>query len=206
MRYTLNIQPVIPFTLNQDWNLITRTIIPYIYAESPIPGGKSKSGLSDITQSFFLSPSKPVGGYILGVGPVFRYPSATDSALGGEKWGAGPTGLIFRQDGPWTYGMLVNHLWSFAGDSNRSKLNATFIQPALAYNFKTATTVALSSESLYDWEAGQWIVPINLNVAQMLNIGKQPVRALIGTRYYAESPPGGPDWGLRFQLVFPFPK
>ena len=206
MRYTLNVQPVIPFSLNKDWNLITRTILPYIYAESPEPGVKSKSGLSDITQSFFFSPSKPVGGYILGAGPVFRYPSATDKALGGEKWGAGPTALVFRQEGPWTYGMLVNHLWSFAGSSSRNELNATLLQPALAYSFPTATTVSLSSESLYDWEARQWTVPINLNVSQMLMFGKQPVRLQLGGRYYAESPPGGPEWGMRFQVLFPFPK
>ena len=206
MRYTLNIQPVIPFTLSDDWNLITRTIIPYIYAESPTPGGKNRSGLSDITQSFFFSPSKPVGGYILGAGPVFRYPSATDSALGGEKWGAGPTALVFRQDGSWTYGMLANHLWSFAGSSSRAELNATFIQPALAYTFPTSTTVALVSESLYDWKGSQWTVPINLNVSQMLKIGEQPVRLQIGPRFYAEGPEGKPDWGMRFQVLFPFLK
>jgi len=96
MRYTLNVQPVIPFTMNEDRNLITRTIIPYIYAESPTPDGKSKSSLSDITQSFFFSPSKSVNGFILEAVLVLRYPTATDSALGGEKWSAGPTGLVFR--------------------------------------------------------------------------------------------------------------
>ena len=205
-RQTLNIQPVIPFSLNTDWNLITRTIVPLIVAESPVAGGQTKRGLGDITQSFFFSPKEPVNGYIVGVGPVLRYPSASDSALGGGKWGAGPTGLVFRQDGTWTYGILVNHLWSVAGKSDRSKLNATFIQPGLAYTLPTATTVSASTEALYDWEARQWTIPINLNVAQMMKFGNQPVRALIGVRKYVDKPDGGPDWGMRFQLVFPFPK
>ena len=205
-RQTLNIQPVIPFSFNTDWNLITRTIVPLIVAESPVAGGQTKRGLGDITQSFFFSPKEPVNGYIVGVGPVLRYPSASDSALGGGKWGAGPTGLVFRQDGTWTYGILVNHLWSVAGKSDRSKLNATFIQPGLAYTLPTATTVSASTEALYDWEAGQWTIPINLNVAQMMKFGNQPVRVLIGVRKYVDKPDGGPDWGMRFQLVFPFPK
>src|SRR5262245_61421922 len=104
MRYTLNVQPVIPFSLTTEWNLITRTIMPIIHAESPVKGGRDKSGLGDILQSFFFSPVKPLGGWIVGVGPVFLYPSATDSALGGEKWGAGPTAVILHQESGWTYG------------------------------------------------------------------------------------------------------
>ena len=86
MRYTLNVQPVIPFSLNDNWNLITRTIMPVIYAESPTKGGRDKSGLGDILQSFFLSPKAPVHGWIVGAGPAFLYPSATDAMLGSEKW------------------------------------------------------------------------------------------------------------------------
>jgi len=80
MKYTLNFQPVIPITLNDDWNLITRTIVPTIYLEATAPGVSSKFGLGDITQSFFLSPKEPVAGWILGGGPAMLYPSATDSA------------------------------------------------------------------------------------------------------------------------------
>src|SRR6266545_5506577 len=110
MRYTANIQPVIPFSLNTKWNLITRTIAPVIYAEAPVKGGKGQSGLGDIVQSFFFSPAEPVDGWILGGGPVFLYPSATENELGGEKWGAGPTTVVLRQQSGWTYGVLANHL------------------------------------------------------------------------------------------------
>jgi hypothetical protein len=102
MRYTANIQPVIPLSLSEDWNLITRTILPVIYAESPVPGGSDKSGLGDTLQSFFFSPKEPVGGWILGGGPALLYPSATDSALGSGKWGAGPTIVALQQQKGWT--------------------------------------------------------------------------------------------------------
>lgn len=70
MRYTVNIQPVIPFSLTTDWNLVTRTIVPVIYAESPVPGGDNRAGLGDIVQSFFFSPKEPTrGGWIWGGWP-----------------------------------------------------------------------------------------------------------------------------------------
>lgn len=111
MKYTVNIQPVIPFSISKDWNLITRTIVPIIYAEAPRAGAGDHGGMGDILQSFFFSPKDPVGGWIMGAGPVFLYPSATDDALGGEKWGAGPTAVVLQQKNGWTYGALANHVW-----------------------------------------------------------------------------------------------
>ena len=205
MKYTANIQPVIPVSVNEDWNVIIRTILPVIYAESPIPGGNSTSGLGDTTQSFFFSPKKPVGGWILGAGPVMYYPTATDSALGAGKWGAGPTIVALRQEHGFTYGILANHIWSFAGWGDQD-VSATFLQPFFSCTTKTYTTFTLNTESTYDWENEEWTVPLNLMVAQLMKIGKMPVQFQIGGRYYAESPAGGPDWGLRFTVTFLFPK
>jgi hypothetical protein len=205
-RYTLNVQPVIPFTLNSELNLITRTIIPYIHAESPVMNGDDKSGLGDIVQSFFFSPKKPVGGWIVGAGPVFLYPSASDDALGSKKWGAGPTAVLLKQDSGFTYGLLFNHLWSFAGDDERANVSATFLQPFFSYTTKKFTTFGLNTESTYDWQNSQWTVPINATVTQMLKIGGQPLTLQLGYRYYAEKPQDGPDWGLRFTVTFLFPK
>ncbi|MGH8584930.1 MAG: transporter [Gammaproteobacteria bacterium] len=206
MRYTVNVQPVIPFSLNQGWNLITRTIMPFIHAESPVPGGSDAGGSGDIVQSFFFSPKDPVGGWIVGGGPVFLYPAASDDVLGAEKWGAGPTAVLLKQENGWTYGALSNHLWSFAGEDNRQDVNATFLQPFLAYTTKTFTTFTLNTESTYDWENSQWTVPLNVIVSQLVKIGQQPIQFAIGGRYYVEKPEGGPDWGLRFAVTFLFPK
>jgi hypothetical protein len=206
-RYTLNVQPVIPFSVNKDWNLITRTILPLIYAESAVAGGDSKSGLGDIVQSFFFSPKDPTwGGWIWGAGPVFLYPSASGDALGADKWGAGPTAVLLKQDSGWTYGMLVNHIWSFAGEDSRPDVNATFLQPFVSYTTKTFTTFGLNTESTYDWENSQWTVPINVTVSQLLKVANQPISLTLGGRYYAEAVDGGPDWGLRFVVTFLFPK
>src|SRR5262245_20825857 len=195
MRYTLNVQPVIPISLGQHWNLITRTIVPFIHAESPIPGGDGAGGIGDITQSFFLSPREPMGGWILGGGPVFLYPTASDDALGSEKWGAGPTAVLLRQESGFTFGILANHIWSFAGNDNREDISSTFLQPFLSFTTTTHTTFGVNTESTYDWEKKQWTVPINVTVAQLLKLGKLPIQFTLGGRYYAERPSGGPDWG-----------
>ncbi len=205
-RYLLSVQPVIPFSLNEHGNVISRTILPYVYQEKII-GTSSQSGLADTSQSFFFSPVKPTaGGWIWGAGPALQLPTATDDLLGEEKWGAGPTGVILKQQGPWSYGMLANHIWSFAGESGRDDVNRTFLQPFVSYTTKTFTTFGMNTECSYDWEHEQWIVPINASVQQLLKVGKQPIALQVGGRYYAEGPSGGPEWGLRFQLTLLFPK
>jgi len=97
--------------------------------------------------------------------------TASDNLLGGEKWGGGPTGVVLKQDGPWTYGMLANHIWSFAGADDRSDISSTFVQPFISYTTKTATTFSLQTESTYNWKNEEWAVPINAAVSQVLKIG-----------------------------------
>lgn len=204
-KFTANLQPVIPFGLNDDWNVISRSILPVIDQQGIALGGANDAfGLGDTVQSFFFSPqsSDP----IWGIGPVFLLPTATDSLLGAEKWGAGPTGVILKQSGPWTYGALANHLWDFAGDDSRAAVNATFLQPFVAYITATKTTFTLNSESTYDWQREQWTVPLNFIVSQLLKIGDQPIQLSAGVRYYVEKPDGGPDWGARLAVTWLFPK
>ena len=203
-KYTLNFQPVIPVSLSQDWNLIIRTIVPIISQDDVIPD-TSQSGLGDTVQSFFFSPKKPVGGLILGFGPVFLWPTGTDPFLGTEKWGAGPTGLVLKQTGGWTYGLLFNHIWSYTGESGRNYVDSTFLQPFISYTTKSKTTFGVNTESTYDWHNSQWTVPINLSVSQLIKVGKMPVSLGLGVKYYAEAPGGGPDWGVRFIVTPLFP-
>lgn len=207
-RFTLNVQPVIPFALNDNWNLITRTIVPIIYQDDVlIDSNSTQFGLGDTVQSFFFSPKAPgPAGAIWGVGPVFLWPTATNDSLGSEKWGVGPTGVVLFQQGPWTYGALANHIWSYAGDDDRPHVNATFLQPFLNYTTKTALTIFVNTETTYDWNAEEWTVPINIGANQLLRFGNQPIQIGGGFRWFADTPPGGPDWGIRFNFVLLFPK
>ena len=213
MKYTANIQPVVPISISQDWNLILRTILPVIYQEAlvnntnaPSSVRQSHAGLGDTTQSFFFSPKNPVGGWILGIGPVGYYPTATEEALGSGKWGAGPTFVALQQKHGFTYGMLANHIWSFAGQQDRTEVNATYLQPFVSFTTKTYTTFAINTETTYNWQTHESTAPMNFMVQQLLKIGKQPIAFQVGYRYYVEKPDGGPDWGLRFAITFLFPK
>jgi hypothetical protein len=213
MQYTANIQPVIPVSISEDWNIITRTILPVIYREAldknplaPASVRDPHAGLGDTTQSFFLSPKEPWHGWIWGAGPVGFYPTATENELGGGKWGAGPTIVALRQEHGFTYGILANQIWSFAGESGRQNINKSFLQPFFSYTTKTYTTFTVETESTRDWQAQQWTVPINFEVQQLVKIGGHPVAFQVGYRYYADKPDNGPDWGLRFTVSFLFPK
>ena len=207
-RETLNIQPVIPFSINENWNVISRTILPVIWQDDIAGASGHQFGIGDITQSFFFSPKQPgPGGLIWGVGPVFLIPTATDELLGSGKWGAGPTAVLLKQDGPWTYGILANHIWSFAGQSDRADVSSTFLQPFLSYTTKDAWTFTLNTESTYDWEANQWSVPINLQASKLLKFGRQPVSLSAGVRYWADAPDNGAEaWAFRVGMTFLFPK
>lgn len=202
--YTLKIQPVIPITLNEDWNLISRTILPVSYMDY-VPSDMD-FGLGDTSQSFFLSPSKPgPGGLIWGVGPIVQLPTATEDTLGTNQWGFGPTGVALVQKDAWTLGALVNHVWTLETDDAAAG-SATYLQPFVTYAFGRGSSITLNTESTYNWKAEQWNVPINLVFGQVMKLGKQPVQLQFGGRVYAEAPEGGPDWGLRAGLVFMFPK
>jgi hypothetical protein len=204
-RWTTNVQPVIPIGINDDWNVISRTILPIIDQEGIDPAGVTDEfGLGDTVQSFFFSPkaSDP----IWGVGSALLIPTATDEVLGLEKWGIGPTAVVLKQDGPWTYGALANHLWDVAGDDDRAGVNATFLQPFVSYITDTKTTFTLNSESTYDWRNNEWNIPLNFVVSQLVMIGGQPVQFSGGVRYYLDTPDGGPEWGLRLGMTFLFPK
>ena len=206
-RWLLNVQPVIPIDLNEDWNLISRTIVPLI-DQRDVVNTESQSGLGDIAQSVFFSPKKPTAsGWIWGAGPVFLLPTATDDLLGGEKWGIGPTAVALKQtETGWTYGALVNHIWSVVGEDDRADISATFLQPFVSKGLGQGRTASANLESTYDWKTKQWNVPLNLQYAQITKFGSQLVSLQAGARAYLDTPPGGPDWGLRFTVTFLFPR
>ncbi|MFM1891574.1 MAG: hypothetical protein RLZ44_651 [Pseudomonadota bacterium] len=164
--------------------------------------------MGDVVQSLFVSPKTPTaGGWIWGAGPVLLLPTGTDELLTADKWGAGPTAVALKQQGPWTYGALANHIWSFAGDDDRDDVNATFLQPFLAYTTPQAWTFSLNTESTYDWESEQWSVPLNGVVTKVTKIGNQLVSIGAGVRYWAQSPDSGPEgWGARLVFTLLFPK
>lgn len=204
----VNIQPVIPISLNDDWNVISRTILPVVWQDDIFPGAGSQSGIGNITQSFFFSPKAPTeNGWVWGAGPVILIPTASNDLIGGEQWGLGPSVVALKQKGQTTIGMLANHVWSIAEDDGpNQKISSTFLQPFFAYG-DAGITYSLNTESSYDWESEQWSIPINATVTKVTKWGNQVISYGGGVRYWAESTDNGPEgWGVRLLFTFVFPK
>lgn len=207
-RYTMNIQPIIPISIGEDWNLINRVILPVIDQSDISPGARSQFGLGDTVASLFFSPKKPTdGGWIWGAGPVFLLPTGTDDLLTTDKWGLGPTGVALRQRGPWTYGALANHIWSVAGPAGRPDVNSTFLQPFVSYITPSAWSFTVQAEATYDWERSDASIPVGAFVGKVFTVGSQPIQIVGGPRYYASHFDNGPKgWGFRLSVVLLFPK
>ncbi|WP_349512989.1 hypothetical protein [Erythrobacter sp. NFXS35] len=205
-RITSNVQPVVPMSVNSKWNVISRTITPIIYQQDVTAPGASQFGLGDTVQSFFFSP-KEIGssGIIWGAGPVFLLPTGTQAALSGEKFGAGPTAVVLKQMGPWSVGLLVNQIWSIAGDSGRGDVNQGFAQPFASYVTKDLVTYSAGLDISQDWENDLTTIPVNLGISKLIP-GKRPLSIGGGVRYYVEKPEGGPDWGLRLSIALLSPQ
>ena len=204
----LNIQPVVPIGLSEDWNLITRTIAPVIYQPEIVDGTGSEFGLGDINTTLFLSPAKP-GKLIWGVGPAFSFPTATDDVLGTDKWSAGASVLALTIQGPWVVGGLASNLWSFAGDDDRADVNQFLFQYFINYNMADGWYLSSAPIITANWEAdsgNQWTVPFGGGVGKIFKIGNQPINAQVQAFYNVEAPDNGPDWSMRLQLQFLFPK
>jgi hypothetical protein len=207
VQYNLNVQPVIPISLSEEWNLITRTIMPIINQPSPAPGVRSAFGLGDLNPTFFLSPAKS-GGLIWGVGPTFTFPTATDPMLGRGKWSAGPAVVGLTVQGHWVVGALANQQWSFAGWGNQA-VSGFLLQPFVNYNLPHGWYLVSAPILTADWKADsgdRWTVPVGGGIGKIQRFGKLPLNLQVQAFYNAVTPDSGADWQLRFQVQFLFPK
>jgi len=216
----LNIQPVIPVTLNENWNVITRTIVPILSQPNFYTNGEGRvTGLGDITFSAFFSPAESAK-LTWGVGPIFLLPTATDGPLGGvsedggeslgsDKWGAGLTVVGLTMPGNWVIGSLFSNVWSFAG-SGENDINLFTWQYFINYNLPKGWYLTSAPIINANWEADsddRWTIPFGGGAGRVFSIGKQPVNTQLSA-YFPIEIPGNDDgvWQLRFQIQFLFPK
>ena len=208
-RFILNVQPVMPFTVNEDVNLIVRVIAPLVSQPPLVADGAAAFGIGDITTSFFVSPSKSKR-LIWGAGPVIVLPSTSEPTLGSGKWSTGPTVVALKQAGQWTVGALWNQVWSFSGDATRSDVNQMFFQPFVAYQATHTITLSVQSETTANWEAdddaGRWTVPINFSVSKLSSFGTFPASYQLGFGVFPVHPEIGPSWKIRAVIVLLLPR
>jgi hypothetical protein len=202
----LNIQPVYPISLGSKWNLITRTIAPIITQPDFSSETGSTTGLGDINFTAFLSPAVP-GKFIWGVGPAILLPTATQDELGSGKWSIGPSVVVLRITGHWVYGVLVNNVWSFAGDSDRDDVNSFLLQYFINFNMSDGWYLTSAPIITANWEVSDsMIVPFGGGFGKIFRVGKLPINGNMQAFYNTDKPDMGPDWSFRFQLQLMFPK
>ena len=206
----LNIQPVIPFSVDKDWNIITRTIVPVISMPSLGPGDDRTNGVGDIQLSAFLSPANP-GHWIWGVGAIAQIPTNSNEELGNKNWGLGPTFVVLHLDhgDPWVYGVLINNVWSLTSDKQGGAYNNGLIQPFVNYNFPEGFYLTSAPILTVDWKAdsgNQWTVPLGGGVGKIFHLGKLPVNTQISAYYNVVRPDYGANWQIRAQVQLMFPK
>ena len=204
----LNIQPVIPMHLVEDWNLITRIIQPIVWQPYPDQNSGGNYGFGDMNPTFFLTPAKP-GNFIWGVGPALVFPTASDPSLGQGKWSIGPSFVGLAQPGHWTLGALVNNVWSYAGDSNRASVNQMTLQYFVNYNLSEGWYLTSQPIITANWNASGsnvWTVPFGGGIGRIMKVGFQPINLSAQAYVSPIRPANSSPWGIRLQIAFLFPK
>jgi hypothetical protein len=205
----LNIQPVIPIHLNQDWNLITRTILPLVWSPSNSPAPSVPFGLGPMSATAFLSPSIPVSGWVWGAGPVAELPTITNKTLGSNVWGLGPAFVVVKMAGPIVAGGLVNNVFSLGGTSGSAgtRYSLFTFNPFFNYNFGGGWFAGSVPVITANWDASgaKWTLPVGAQFGRLVKIGnKLPVNLLGGAYYNVLRPRNGATWQLRLQIALIF--
>jgi hypothetical protein len=200
-RYTMESQPVYPMQISKDWNLLSRTTIPVVYQQN-VSGQTTQTGLSDSTESLFLSPAHPPS-IIWGAGPIFLIPTGTNGLLSTRKFGIGPTAVALKHKGHTNVGLLASHVWSVAGSDSHPDVSETYAQPFVAYTTTKAWTFAATSYDTYNWTAGRWTAIVNpIRVSKLLKLGPQRLSVGGALRCTVTSPQYQPKGcGLEFTVT-----
>jgi hypothetical protein len=215
-----NIQPVVPKRITQNWMLITRVIQPFVWQPDSTQNAGGQFGIGDMNPTFFLSPAKP-GKIIWGVGPTMVFPTATSTVLGQGKLSFGPSVVALIQPGHWTFGFLVNNVWSVAGSSHRPSVNQETLQYFITYNLKKGWNINSGPIITANWHnkadgdaadgddttpGGRWTIPYGGGVGRVTRMGFQPINFSVNFYGNAVHPPGASSWGMRLQVALLFPQ
>ncbi len=198
-----NIEPLVPFSLNADWDLFARPSLTVAYSPTP----HEQSGLEDLETSFFLAPANETT-WIWGLGPIFDFPTASSSQLGTGRWSAGPTAVLAYSEGPWSNYILAYQLMSFAGNRERGSVNQTYIEPEVSYNFESGWYADCDPAITYDWTAdtaNAWTIPMGADTGKALKLGFQDLTLQVGAYDLLKRPDGAPQWILDVSLTLLFP-
>lgn len=184
--YQLRLQPSVFKPFADKSALLVRTIVPLRFTSWPT----SDNGLGDISIVPYYVPDITSATFV-GYGGALLLPTATEDGLGTGKWGAGPAAIVAKTGKPITWGGLVQHVWSFAGDADRADVSVTTVQPFFTYLLPEGWAATITSETTYNWEASagnEWTVPFTLGTSKVMQFGSEFVNLGVAYVNYLERP------------------
>ena len=198
----LEFEPVVPFHLSQDWNLITRAVIPVVWNPDLSPFPSVPQAIAPTDFSAFLSPRNSTSGWTVGAGPIVQLPTATSPTVGSSVWGLGPTAVVVKTTEHIVAGVLVNQVWSLGGVNSGpgGKRYSTFLlEPFFNYNFGHGWFVISAPIITADWETRgtEMDGARRRGFGRIIKLGgKLPVKLSIGGYYNVVTPQFGARWQL----------
>ncbi len=201
----LLVEPVVPFHVSENWDVISRWITPIIYQPRLSPNDGSTFGLGNLQPQFYLTPAHP-GSVIWGIGPQLWLPTATDKTLGNNHFGGGPAAVLLAVKGPWLYGFLTSQSW--AGNS-KGRTNEFTFEPFVFYNMARGWYITSTPLMTAEWEQpgrDVWTVPLGGGVGRLFKVGNQPLNIRLEAFDNVHRPDFAPSWQVQFQVQLLFPK
>jgi len=205
-------QPLMPFPFGerQEWVLALRPVFPLVTelildpaAEDGISG--HETCLGDIQLLALVGPNRHEG-WLWGLGPTFRFPTAASDILGEGKFQVGPAATLVYSSKPWIFGVLVQNWWSYAGDPGRRSTARTDLQYVIRYEFAETWAIGMNPTIKFEWRvpnvSDRVTVPVGLGLTKTFRVGKMPVRVSVEIQYSVVKPDSfGPEWNFRIQFV-----
>jgi len=207
--YTLLFQPVFPFPLEPTAsggkpNIFVRPAIPILIDQPVFDAAngsfKGASGLGDIGFDLAYGVTEK-NGLLWAVGMVGTLPTATDSAFAGKQLRLGPEVFlgVFEKWG--VFGVFPSHQWNVAGWSD-ANYSTTQIQPFLRFLPGKGWNIGTTPIMDYNWESGEWTIPLQFSVRKTVAVGKTPVQIELEINYYIDQPDAfGPQWMVGLNIT-----
>ena len=169
------------------------------------------TGFGDTILATLISPSpKLAGPWLLGAGPSFIFPTASNSRLGQNKWQIGPAGVLGYLGDKWLGGVFPQQWFSVGGPGSQttSQMN---IQYFFVYLPGDGWGIGTSPNILVNWyankSANMVTFPVGLNVSKVIKAGPLPVKLQVQGQYMPVHPEVfGQKWNLQFSITPVIPK
>ena len=200
------------------WQMENRTVMNVADLPSTIKLGPTNpadldgpprraSGFGDVLSGFFFSRESDSKTHF-GIGPVFTFPSATDSLLGSEQYTVGPGAHYSTERGRLTAGFFLWQSWKFAGSDSQKRVNQLFGKPFFLYELSERWNLVYIPLGLsHSWEAKSgedWTVPLGGGLRRLFYLGDQKMGFQTQIFSYVARKPADPEWEVRMTIEFLF--